>query len=258
MTANTTIRRRRHPRWPVAAAAVLAVCACTNAQQGPSQAAAPAAAALPSEQPSTTPSPSAAALDASGSAPRRVAGVPVGGSDTLGYTVEIPATGWEHDASFTLKESGPSIGFSVWDVGRVPSDPCHPLTTMGDPGPTVEDLAQALVAQASRNASTPSPVTLAGHDGLFLEWSVPADAVVTGDADFEGCDVQANGHKDFVSWRGDGGGTRYQQAAGQIDQLWILDVNGHRLLVDASWSPGASPAARDELSAIVASLEFDD
>ena len=227
--------------------------------------AAPTAVPPPSEQPSATPSTSAAApstsaaaLDGSGDGLRRVAGVPLGAFDNPGYTVEIPATGWEHDASFTLKETGPSVGFSVWDVGSVPGDPCHPLTTMREPGPTVEDLAQALVAQASRNASTPTPVTVDGHHGLYLEWSVPADAVVTGDADFKGCDVQGNGHTDFISWRGDGGGTRYQQAAGQIDQLWILDVDGHRLVVDASWSPGASQAARDELADIVASLEFDD
>jgi len=257
MTANTTTRRLGQLRWLGAAAAVLAVSACTNAQQGPSQAASTAA-GLPSEHPSAAPSLSSAALDVSADATRRVAGVPLGASDNPGYTVEMPAAGWEHDASFTLKESGPSVGFSVWDVGRVPSDPCHPLSTMSDPGPTVEDLAQALVAQASRNASTPVPVTLDGHQGLYLELSVPADAVVTGDSDFEGCDVQGNGHRDFVSWRGDGGGTRYQQAAGQIDQLWILDVDGHRLLVDASWSPGATQAARDELAAIVASLEFDD
>ena len=128
------------------------------------------------------------------------------------------------------------MGFSVWDVAEVPTDPCHPLTTMRDPGPTVDDLVKALVAQKSRDASKPQAVTVDGHPGQYLEWSVPKDAEVVGDADFVGCDVQDNGHLDFVSWMAARGGERYQQEAGQVDRLWILDLDGHRLLADATYS----------------------
>ena len=83
--------------------------------------------------------------------------------------------------------------------------------------------------------------------------------IVTGDADFEGCDVEpSNGHRDFVSWLGDGYGERYQQFAGQIDRLWVLDVEGQRLVVDATFAPGTPEADRDELAQIVKSLRLED
>ena len=83
---------------------------------------------------------------------------------------------------------------------------------------------------------------------------MPDDAVVTGDADFEGCDLQ-EGHADFVSWFGDGAGERYQQVAGQVDRLWVLDVDGQRLVVDATYSPDATAVDGDELERVVASLQ---
>jgi hypothetical protein len=126
-----------------------------------------------------------------------------------------------------------------------------------DPGPSVDELVGALVAQATRHATKPTDVTLAGQTGKYLLWSVPADMVVTGDADFEGCDTQDNGHSDFVSWMGSGEGERYQQVAGQIDQLWVLDVSGQRLVIDATHTPNARPADQAELAAMIASIHFE-
>jgi hypothetical protein len=138
-------------------------------------------------------------------------------------------------------------------------DPCHWHGNLVDPGPTVEDLVSALSAQKMRHATKPIDVTLGGHDGQYLEWSVPDDMVVTGDADFKGCDVEpSNGHLDFVSWTGNSQGERYQQVAGQVDRLWILDVDGQRLVVDATYSPDTSEAVRDELGRIAESLRFED
>ncbi len=45
--------------------------------------------------------------------------------------------------------------------------------------------------------------------------------------------------------------------AGQVDRLWVLDVNGQRLVVDASYSPNTTQAQRDEQDQIVQSLRFD-
>ena len=175
------------------------------------------------------------------------------------FTVEAPNTWSLAGESFVVKDAGPVLGVSVWDVGEVPRHPCHWEGNSFDPGPTVENLVDALVAQKLRNATEPIPVSLGGHDGMYLEWSVPADWVVTGDADFEGCDVEpSNGHLDFISFYGNGIGERYQQVAGQVDRLWILDVDGQRLLVDATYSPDASLAERDELEAIAESIRFVD
>jgi hypothetical protein len=185
---------------------------------------------------------------------RQVAQV-IGSGSYPGYAVVLP-DGWTDDGAFLLRGGG-VLGLSVWDVGEVPRDPCHWKGQMVHPGPSVDDLVRVLVAQRLRHPSTPTDVTLAGHRGRYLVWSVPATMVVTGDADFAGCDVWPdNGHRDFVSWLGNGVGERYQQVAGQVDRLWVLDVNGQRLVVDAAYSPDTTQVERDELGRVVESLEF--
>ena len=170
-------------------------------------------------------------------------------------TIDVPAT-WAANGVFVTK--GPQ-GVSVWDVGEVPQDPCHWQGTMSDPGPTIDDLVEALRTQRYRHATEPTEVTVSGYQGRVLELSVPDDWVVTGDADFEGCDVEpSNGHRDFVSWLGNGEGERYQQFAGQVDMLWILDVDGQRLVVDATYPPDTTHADRAELMSVVGSLRFTD
>ena len=171
------------------------------------------------------------------------------------YTVKAPV-GWTSNGHFIT--SGPGApGFSVWDVGKVPRDPCRWKQQLHDPGPTTTDLVSALEAQKYRNASAPATATLAGYPGTYLEWSVPSDWVVTGNADFKGCDDPGNGHTDFVNWFSAGGQAEsYQQVAGQVDRLWILHVNGQRLVVDATYSPDTTTAARTELGKIVQTLKF--
>ena len=89
---------------------------------------------------------------------------------------------------------------------------------------------------------------------MYLEWSVPPDMV-----DGEKCDQWPdNGYRDFVSFLGVGGSERYQQLANQIDRLWVLDVNGQRLVVDATYSPDATDAQKTELDQVAKSLRFDE
>ena len=173
------------------------------------------------------------------------------------FTVKAPSPWSTSDGYFVINHTGGVVmGISVWDVGKVSRNPCHPLGHMYDPGSTVNDLVAALEAKPMRNATTPADVTLGGYPGRYLQWSVPAHMVVNADSDFAGCDVQGNGHRDFVSWDGNGMGERYQQMAGQVDRLWVLNVNGQRLLVDASYSPDTTPAERDALGQIATSLRF--
>ncbi len=166
------------------------------------------------------------------------------------YSVEAPR-GWSSNGAFVLQ--GP-IGLSVWDVVTVPTDPCRWQSTMTTPGPTVDDLVQALVAQKTRNATTPTAVTLAGHTGMYLEWSVPDDPHLRDDCD----KWPDNGVRDFVSFLGVGGSERYHDDPTNIDRLWVLDVNGQRLLVDATYYPSTSEVQRAELDQIAESLRFDE
>jgi hypothetical protein len=99
-------------------------------------------------------------------------------------------------------------------------------------------------------------VTLAGYAGTYLEWSVPADMKSSAFSEFDACDVDSTGARDFNSWLVYGQGYRYEEVPGQVDQLWVLDVNGQRLVVDATYSPGTSQGQRAELEQVVDSLRF--
>ena len=242
----------------LALACCLAVTACSGPPSSAPSASSPGTASAgpligPSVAPSMSPTVVESPLPAGMS---RLTGFAIGSPhDSPRFTVLAPA-GWRADG-FILSIVDPVVaGIGVWMVGDVPTDPCHWRGTFVTPGPTVDDLVDVLVTQRLRNASTPVDVTLAGYSGKYLEWSVPDDMVVTGDAEFRGCDATAEGYNDFISWHGQAGGSRYHQALGQTDRLWILDVDGQTLVVDAAYGPDTPVAVRDQLAAIVETLEF--
>jgi hypothetical protein len=175
--------------------------------------------------------------------------------------ITVPA-GWANYNGFALQRGlvdGAPIAVSFWDVGQVFGQPCHWKGTLFEPGPTVDDLAKALVGIPLRNATQPMAITLDGYAGKYLEWSVPADIQfsASGLPDLsEGCDADEGGPA-FQSWLGVSAGNRYQQGPGQVDRLWILDVDGARLVIDAFSMPAATSKERDELSEVVASIRFE-
>ena len=218
-----------------------------------------AACSAESDPPGTIESPQHPTASSTDAAPTsRVTAQVLGAGTYPSYTVEVP-DGWSTSGgSFVIKSGAAVIGLSVWDVARVPTDPCLWKSSMTTPGPTVDDLAEALVAQLTRNATQPADVSVDGYSGVYLEWSVPDDMVVTGDADFAGCDTWPdNGHRDFVSWLSSTGNDRYEQVAGQVDRLWVLDVAGQRLVVDATFSPNATETDVRELMHAAESLRFE-
>ena len=139
------------------------------------------------------------------------------------------------------------VAIQFWDVGEVYGQPCQWQGTLFDPGPSVEDLADPPL----RRATGLRDVTLDGYSGRYMWWSVPADM------DFTECDMDGPDHY-FESWAGFVNGDRYQQGAGQVDQLWILDVDGRRLVIDAFDMPSATDAERRELRDVIASIRFED
>lgn len=59
-----------------------------------------------------------------------------------------------------------------------------------------------------------------------------------------------------VDGRGPNGGQRYL-VAGELQQLWFLDVDGVPLVIDASLDPGTSARDRAELIQMVESIQID-
>jgi hypothetical protein len=170
-------------------------------------------------------------------------------------SITVP-DGWTINSGFALvsrSDTPRQLVVYIWDVVDVYANGCQWLGPLIHPGPTADELAAVLVTRPLRNATTPVAVSLGGYNGKYLEWSVPVDIKFNealADRGFSDC----NGGL-FKSWT-DLSGDRYQQAPGQVDRLWILDVQGRRLVIDASYKPGATHQDLVEEANVVNSIEF--
>jgi len=176
-------------------------------------------------------------------------------------TVTIPAPGWFGDwgSGILLKNDNPDppegsgmIVFAGVEDVYVYADPCAWSTTRPDtPATTVDEAVAALAAQGLRDASAPVDITLGGYTGKAITLHVPDDANLA-DCD-EG--IFAMFQESAVS--GVDAVSRYAQGPGQIDEVWILDVDGLMVVIDWAHYAGTPQADVDELRAIVDSITFE-
>jgi hypothetical protein len=132
--------------------------------------------------------------------------------------------------------------FLVW------SDPCRWESTQPETSAaTVDAFASALAAQRSRDATQPQDVTIGGYTAKTVTLHVPKDVVF---ADCEGSGFQTYGTDQDP-------GARSQQGPGQIDQLWLTNVGGSIVVIDAMYRPDTAPELVDEMTDIAQSTAFD-
>ena len=161
-------------------------------------------------------------------------------------TLTVP-DGWFNVQDFGVGKESSEDGFTavlIWppgDFANVYLDACQWEDGQTPVGPTVDDLATALDDQAQHGAGSPVDVSIDGYSGKMIELAVPSDI------DFADCDGGQ-----FMSWPG-----RFHQGPGQVDQIYILDVAGQRLVIDTHFLPGTSEADRAERQAIVDSIQID-
>ena len=129
----------------------------------------------------------------------------------------------------------------------VPTDPCQSESTMPtSPATTADEISSVLAGQASRDASEPMDVTIGGYEGKSLTVHVPDDVVF---ADCEG--------ETYLTYAtGDDPGARTQQGPGQIDEIWILDVNGSIVIISAVYRPDTPTEFVEEMRSIAQSASF--
>lgn len=147
-----------------------------------------------------------------------------------------------------------------WPVGTgfdVYGDPCQWTTTIPEtPATTPDEIAAALAAQADSDPTAPTDVTIGGYAGKAITLHVPMTYDVpnaTREERFAACDDASYG---FYGIDGESETTRNAQGAGQIDELWILDVDGRIVILDATYSPAAPDELVEEMRAMVESATF--
>ena len=226
--------------------------------------------------PTATPEPSPSAESSPSSDPAD-GGLPLGSpfvwSDGTGgavpITVTIPAPGWGGETGWfalsTNEDSGPPdeihvLAFNDSATWSVPRDACHMESTMPDtPSATVAELVAALSAQAPGDASAPVDIMLDGHAGKSITLQVPGDLAYT-DGEFTDCDFGM--YCLFVHPALEEVGpltdacARPVQGPGQIEELYIVDVDGSIVVIDAvSWNETPAELV-EEQRVIVDSITF--
>ncbi len=265
----------RYLKIGLAAAAVLVVAVVGFRQFGASNVGSPGPTATPTVTPTVTPT--ATPLPSVAGPSTAIGGLPEGpflinGTDgPVQVTVDIAASGWQaldgldavskDDDSLDPPETvGAALLAWAWPAGtgfNVYGDPCHWSTTISEtPATTPDEIAVALAAQASSDPTAPMDVTVGGHAGKAITLHVPMSYDIPGasrEEQFADCDQSVFG---FYAAEGDTEPTRNAQGAGQIDELWILDVDGTIVILDAAYSPATPVDLVDEMRTLAESATF--
>ncbi len=139
--------------------------------------------------------------------------------------------------------SGPeAMSFLIFD--SVYADACHYDKGLAHPGPTVDALATALATMPGLDATTPTDVTLGGYQGKQLTLTAPASTA--------GCTLAPDG---YAIWQLPLGAI-HSMMPGERDRVWILDVDGQRLVIDAAEVPGQTAEAKAEIQGILDSIRI--
>jgi len=136
------------------------------------------------------------------------------------------------------------LDIDVFD--KLYADACHFEKGFLDPlpGPTVGDLATAMAAMPGLEATSPTDVTLGGYAGQQL--------LITAPATVDGCTLGQDG---FSIWQLPLGAVYTMQPA-QRDRVWILDVEGQRIVITAPEIPGQTPQDKAEVQGILDSIRL--
>jgi hypothetical protein len=171
-------------------------------------------------------------LDGSASSPRAELDLPAGfnGSD---FGIWNNPTKPEEWGTIALRTGG-----------DVHPDPCRRAGNPPTVGQRVEDLTTALAAQKVTDTTAPVPVEVDGHDGLYVELSVPAAF------DISGCRDQ-----ELIVWQGPGGETPGIDHE-YVSRYWVLDVDGQRVVLVVNTHPKATEETVQLFSGIVESATF--
>ena len=164
-------------------------------------------------------------------------------------TIDVPdgykgfGEGWA-----AVKAGTNQTAVSTMVIGGVYADACQWQGTLLDRSAisSADEVVAALATQEGLRVSTPTEVTLDGFAGTYMERRMPARTRVS---DCDGAQ--------FRVYLDAGGGARYLGRAGHLSLLWVLDVDGVPLVIEASLDAGTSAQIRAELVQMVESIRID-
>lgn len=221
----------------VAAAALVAVVGFTVVNGGGNVGGPPAATPTLAATPSTTP---------------EGATIVIGQGLIADVRVITPRPdGWTLTANFASKTGAePGIGFSAWTSTAAHADPCHWEDEEMDLSaePTVDGIVAILLAQPGRDPRPPVETTLGGWPATRLELVTPQDL------DIAACDLGR-----YKAWTdlSDPNGGNWNHTNGQLDVVYVVDVNGTPVVIDSWYGETTSPADLRDVESIFEAMVID-
>jgi hypothetical protein len=141
--------------------------------------------------------------------------------------------GWLYTVSQVCGGSGPDI-----PTGTGPGIPT---------GTTVDEFVTALVDHPDLEVTSPVDVTLGEYSGQYLELRAPANTTT------DELGPEPDGCNYYFVWEPG----IYAQGPNALWRIWVLDVDGVRVVVRADSFPGTTPQIQAQLAAIVDSITIE-
>ncbi|HUP83654.1 MAG TPA: hypothetical protein VM284_05620, partial [Candidatus Limnocylindria bacterium] len=208
----------------------------------------------PTAEPSAAPTPTAAPTASPESTPGGPTELPVDGRVQPGqyfgefegykFVVTVPNSGWTWTREYESFHQGHEHNnFAIFRPGgfitTLYAKACDSEGTEFEVGPTVDDLANALASLEDFDVSEPIDVTVSGYQGKRVRVTVPMDVDPANPECYDGYSL----------------GPGYSYAvAGQTDDIWIIDMDGTRLVPTIATGPETPAATVEEAEAMLASL----
>ena len=213
---------------------------------------------VPSRNPTVTPHPTVLAVPAGAGTIKLIPAGPT----AVRLTLSVP-DGWQKasDAMYLKPDTAAAAGMSVsaWHLLHVHFLPCRWASRQFADGPlmrTAEGQAEALSSWWGQDptmlpywnskiapiAGKPQPATIQGYAAWYLEVLIPSVL------DLTECDGEQ-----LILWDTADGDIRYS-VPGEIHRLWVVDVDGELIVMDAASFLATSSANVSELQAVIDSV----
>jgi hypothetical protein len=114
-------------------------------------------------------------------------------------------------------------------------------------GTTVDEFVTALVDHPDVDVTSPVDVTLGGYSGKYLELRAPANTTT------DELGPAPGGCNYYFVWEPG----IYAQGPNALWRIWVLDVDGVRVVVRADSFPGTGAQVQAQLAAIVDSIQIE-
>jgi hypothetical protein len=168
------------------------------------------------------------------------------------FTATFPA-GWTVQYGHVYasnKDADDEFGFYAVVVDAIYADPCVGSNSgeLIDVGPSVDDLAAALLQQPGPIASGPAETNLGGYPAIRIDLAVPQDL------DLDACNMSGIG---LQIWYSAPANKYFVLLGDAIASVYILDVDGERQVFMTQHASSTSDEDLAELQAVLDSIRIE-